>query len=237
MPKYKRVLIKLTGEALSGENNTGLQQDPIKETAQQLIDIAQKGIQVAVVVGGGNILRGATLSSLPNFNRVGADQMGMLATIINALAIKETIESLGYKSQVLTSIEMLKVCDVFNQNKANQILNEGKILILGGGTGNPFFTTDSTAILRALEINAEIVLKATKVDGIYDKDPKTNKDAKKFDSITFDQAIKDNLKIMDQTAFTLCKENSLEIIVFNFMNKGQLSKLVSGEIIGTRIHS
>lgn len=237
MPKYKKVLIKLTGEALSGENNTGLQQDPIKQTAQQLIEIAKQGIQVAIVVGGGNILRGATLSTLPNFSRVGADQMGMLATIINALAIKETIQSLGHKSEVLTSIEMLKVCDVFNQNKAKKLLDEGNILVLGGGTGNPFFTTDSTAVLRALEIEADIVLKATKVDGIYDKDPKKFKDAIKYDKISFDQAIKENLKIMDQTAFTLCKENNLEIIVFDFLKQDELNKLIAGETIGTRIHS
>ncbi|PCJ59023.1 MAG: UMP kinase [Planctomycetota bacterium] len=237
MPKYKRVLIKLTGEALSGENNSGLQEKPLEETAQQIIDISKKGIQVAIVVGGGNILRGASLSTSPNYSRVGADQMGMLATIINALAIKETIQSLGHKSEVLTSIEMLKVCDVFNKNKANQLLEEGNILVLGGGTGNPFFTTDSTAALRALEINADIILKATKVDGIYDKDPNEHKDAVKYDTLTFDQAIKENLKIMDQTAFTLCKENNKEIIVFDFLNKGQLSKLISGEKIGTRIHS
>lgn len=235
--KNKRILIKLTGEALSGESKTSsLNHEQLKLTATQLIAAAKKGNQIAVVVGGGNILRGATLSKLQNFDRVGADQMGMLATIINAIALKETIRALGHPAEVLASIEIFKVADVFTKQNALKLLKEGNILVLGGGTGNPYFTTDTTAALRALEIDADYIFKATKVDGIYNKDPKKHADAIKYDHLTYDRAIQEKLEIMDQTAFTMCREHQKEIIVFNFLEGNQLVKLLAGKKIGTRIH-
>ena len=235
--KNKRILIKLTGEALSGESKTSsLNAEQLKLTAEQLIAAAKTGNQIAVVVGGGNILRGATISKLQNFDRVGSDQMGMLATIINAIALKEAIRSLGHAAEVLSSIEMFKVCDVFTKTTALKLLAEGNILILGGGTGNPFFTTDTTAALRALELDADFIFKATKVDGIYNKDPKKHKDAVKYDELTYDRAIQENLEIMDQTAFTMCREHRKEIIVFDFLEGSQLVQLLAGKKIGTRIH-
>jgi uridylate kinase len=235
--KNKRILIKLTGEALSGESNSSsLNPEALKTTAKQLILAAKSGNQIAVVVGGGNILRGASLSKMQNFDRVGADQMGMLATVINAIALKEAIRSLGHLAEVLTSVEILKVADVFTKKNALKLLADGNILILGGGTGNPFFTTDTTAALRALEIDADYIFKATKVDGIYNKDPKKFPNAVKYDNLTYDQAIKEKLEIMDQTAFTMCREHQKEIIVFNFLDGNQLAKLLSGKKIGTRIH-
>lgn len=235
--KSKTILIKLTGEALSGESSSSsLNPENLKKTAEQLIAGAKTGNSIAVVVGGGNILRGAALSKMQNFDRVGADQMGMLATIINAIALKEAIRSLGHPSEILTSIEIQKVAEVFTKKNALRILNEGSILILGGGTGNPYFTTDTTAALRALEIDADYIFKATKVDGIYNKDPKKFPDAVKYEELTYDQAIQEKLEIMDQTAFTMCREHKKEIIVFNFLEGTQLAKLLSGKKIGTRIH-
>lgn len=235
--KNKRILIKLTGEALSGESNSSsLNPEQLKLTATQLIKAAKSGNQIAVVVGGGNILRGAAISKMQNFDRVGADQMGMLATIINAIALKEAIRSLGHSAEVLSSVEIFKVADVFTKKNALALLENGNILILGGGTGNPFFTTDTTAALRALEIDADYIFKATKVDGIYNKDPKKYTDAVKYDHLTYDQAIKEKLEIMDQTAFTMCREHKKEIIVFNFLDGNQLVKLLAGKKIGTRIH-
>lgn len=234
--KNKRILIKLTGEALSGESkSSSLNPEQLNLTAKQLI-AASKDNQIAVVVGGGNILRGAALSKMQNFDRVGADQMGMLATIINAIALKEAIRALGHPSEILSSIEILKVADVFTKKNALKLLSEGNILVLGGGTGNPFFTTDTTAALRALEIEADYIFKATKVDGIYNKDPKKHNDAIKYDELTYSRAIQENLEIMDQTAFTMCREHQKEIIVFNFLDSNQLTDLLSGKKVGTRIH-
>ncbi len=232
---YKRVLLKITGEALSGENQSGLNKDSVKNTAEQIVNASKTGVQIAVVVGGGNILRGASLNLMPGFDRSGADQMGILATIINAIALKEAVKALGQKAEVLASIDMPKICDTFNKSRAVKLMEEGNVVFLGGGTGNPYFTTDTTAVLRALEINADIVLKATKVDGVYNDDPKKNPSAVKYETLTYDLALSKELKIMDATAFTMARDNNINTVVFNFLENGHLSRLLSNQKTGSTI--
>ena len=229
--KYKRVLLKLSGEALSGGGQTGINIPSIENIAKEIRKAVEKKVQLAIVIGGGNIWRGAG----KKIDRVKADNMGMLGTLINALAMQDVLEKNGIKSCVLSAISVSKIAEFYVQEKALESLKKGYVVILGGGTGNPYFTTDTTAALRAAELKADVLLKATQVDGVYDSDPKLNKNAKKYKHITYDEAIRKNLKIMDTSAFSLCKDNKLPIIVFNFHLAGNLSKVLSGKNIGTLV--
>jgi uridylate kinase len=229
--KYKRVLLKLSGEALSGDGQTGINIASIENIAKEIRKAVEKKIQLAIVIGGGNIWRGAG----KKIDRVKADYMGMLGTIINALAMQDILEKNAIKSCVLTAINVSKIAEFYVQEKAIESLKKGYVVILGGGTGNPYFTTDTTAALRAAELKADVLLKATQVDGVYDCDPKLNKKAKKYKHITYDEAIRKNLKIMDTSAFSLCKDNKLPIIVFNFHQSGNIAKVLSGKDIGTLV--
>ena len=231
--QYKRVLIKLSGESLSGSESYGITQSALEHYSDEISEVVNKGIQTAVVLGGGNIFRGVQGTNT-GVDRVQGDYMGMLATIINALAMQASLISKGVETTVLSGIPIEPVCEKMSSQKAKKLLKDGHVVIIAGGTGNPFFTTDSAAALRAIEINADIILKGTRVDGVFDKDPEKHSDAVKFDNITFADAYKKNLKIMDLTAFTLCKENDMPVIVFNINKKGILNKiLVEGQKEGT----
>ena len=232
--KYKRILLKLSGEALAGGDKYGINSDTLELFCQKILSLSQKGIEVGIVVGGGNIFRGIQ-GAKKGIDRAKGDSMGMLATTINAIAIQSMIEQLGGKSKVLTSTLMEPFAERFSQNRANTALRDGYIVIFSGGTGNPFFTTDSAAALRGVEIKADILLKGTKVDGIYDKDPVKYLDAVKFDEISFDETIRRKLKVMDLTAFALCSENALPILVFDMTNPENLEKIINGEKIGTLV--
>lgn len=235
--KYQRVLLKLSGEALmeGGEENISI--NMLNHYAQEVKSIVDLGVQVALVIGGGNIFRGvhgnANLSQMIERNQ--GDYMGMLATMINGLALQSAFEKMGMNTRLQSAIEMNKIAEPYIRRRVMRHLEKGRVVILGSGTGNPFFTTDTTAILRGLEIQADVMLKGTKVDGIYSDDPNKNKDATKFDSVTYDEVIKKNLNIMDMTAFTLSQENSIPIIVFNINKKGDLKKIIEGENIGTKV--
>ncbi len=222
---YKRVLLKLSGESLSGTSEYGIKQEALSLYADEISEIYYKGVQLAVVLGGGNIFRGIQGMS-KGVDRVQGDYMGMLATIINALAMQSALKAKDIKSTVLSGIPVEPLCEKMSANKAIELLEEGNVVIIAGGTGNPFFTTDSAAALRAVEINANAILKGTRVDGVFDKDPEKHSDAKMFEKLTFDEAISQNLKVMDQTAFTLCKENNMPIVVFNINKKGILAKIL-----------
>lgn len=226
---FKRVLLKLSGESLTGENSYGISINGLENIAAEIKKALKSSVQVAVVIGGGNIWRGAG----KEIDRVTADHMGMLATIINALALKDILEKNEIKAKVQSAVDVAKFCEFYGKEKAISYLKKGHVLILAGGTGNPYFTTDTTAALRAAELEADILLKATQVDGVYDSDPKKNKDAKKYDSLTYDEALSKNLKVMDAAAFSICKENSIPILVFDFYKKGNLEKAVSGSKVGT----
>ncbi|MDR3286918.1 MAG: UMP kinase [Prevotellaceae bacterium] len=229
---YKRILLKLSGEALQGSDKHGINTDYLLKYAEEIKLVADNKTQVAIVIGGGNIFRG--LSGVQRgFDRVKGDQMGMLATVINSIAIQSVLLSIGQKAKVLTSIRMEPVGEYYSHDKAIEYMNSGYVVIIAGGTSNPFFTTDSAAALRAIETKCNVLLKGTRVDGIYTADPEIDKSATKFDSLTFDEAYSKNLKIMDLTAFTLCKENDLPVIVFDINKKGSLLKIVNGETIGT----
>ena len=232
--KYKRILLKLSGEALMGNKQFGIDNNRLMQYAEEIREIADPGAEIGIVIGGGNIFRGVQ-AERGGMERTQGDYMGMLATMINSMALQAALESVGLFTRLQSAIEMKQIAEPFIKRKAVRHLEKGRIVIFGSGTGNPFFTTDSAASLRAIEIDAEVILKGTRVDGIYDKDPEENASAKKFDTITFDEAYKKNLKVMDMTAFTLCKENDLPVIVFNMNKKGNLKKVITGEEIGTLV--
>jgi uridylate kinase len=232
---YKRILLKLSGESLAGESKQGIDTQRLAEYAEQVKTIAQKGIQVGIVIGGGNIFRGLS-GAQKGFDRVKGDQMGMLATVINALALASALESIGQPVRVLTSIRMEPIGDFYSPAKAQRLLDKGNVVILAGGTGAPYFTTDTGSSLRALEIKADVMLKGTRVDGIYTADPEKDPTATKFSEITYDEVIRRGLKVMDLTAIVMCKDNGLPIYVFEMDKVGNLEKvLVHGENIGTLV--
>ncbi|MCF6222967.1 MAG: UMP kinase [Flavobacteriaceae bacterium] len=232
--KYNRILLKLSGEALMGSRQYGIDPARLSEYAKEIKTLIDKGIQVAIVIGGGNIFRGVAGAS-NGMDRVQGDHMGMLATIINGLALQGALEDEDLQTRLLTAIEMDKIAEPYIKRRAVRHLEKGRVVIFGGGTGNPYFTTDTAAVLRAIEINADVILKGTRVDGIYTSDPEKDKNAVKFDNITFKEVLNKGLKVMDLTAFTLSEENGLPIIVFDMNKIGNLSKVVSGEKIGTLV--
>ncbi|TYB78450.1 UMP kinase [Bizionia myxarmorum] len=233
--KYKRILLKLSGEALMGSRQYGIDPVRLAEYASEIKEITEKGIEVAVVIGGGNIFRGVAGAS-NGMDRVQGDNMGMLATVINGLALQSALENAGVQTRLQTAIHIEEVAEPFIRRKAMRHLEKGRVVIFGGGTGNPYFTTDSAAVLRAIEIEADVILKGTRVDGIYTADPEKDATAIKFDHISFDDVLRKGLKVMDTTAFTLSQENELPIIVFDMNKKGNLLKVVSGENIGTKVN-
>lgn len=234
MPIYKRILLKLSGESLMGSKQYGIDEKRLREYALQIVEIAQMGVQIGIVIGGGNIFRGLSGAS-KGFDRVKGDQMGMLATVINSLALNSALEAAGAKSRVLTAISMEPIGEFYSKQKAINSLEKGEIVIFSAGTGNPYFTTDTASSLRAIEIEADIMLKGTRVDGVYTADPEKDKNAVKFDEITYDEIYNRNLKVMDLTAATMCKENNMPIYVFDMDTIGNLKKTVLGEKIGTLI--
>jgi uridylate kinase len=229
---YKRVLLKLSGEALLGEKSFGIDRAFTDYIAREIQSVHDLGVQVSAVVGGGNIFRGVS-ENAQGMDRVSADQMGMLATVINGLALQDALERVGLLTRVLSAIEMREVAEPFIRRRAMRHLEKGRVVIFAGGTGNPYFSTDTAAALRAMEIKAEIILKGTKVDGIYDADPKDNPSARRFDSLTYLDVLKRELKVMDATAISLCKDNRLPIIVYNLRQAGNLRRIVTGEPVGT----
>ena len=231
---YKRILLKLSGEALMGNRQHGIDPARLAQYANEIKKIVDKGVEVAIVIGGGNIFRGVAGAS-NGIDRVQGDYMGMLATIINGLALQSAIEDAGIKTRLLTAIKMEQVAEPFIKRRAVRHLEKGRVVIFGGGTGNPYFTTDTAAVLRAIEINADVILKGTRVDGIYTSDPEKFEDAIKFDSITYQDVMSKGLKVMDMTAFALSQENNLPIVVFDMNTKGNLEKVISGENIGTKV--
>ncbi|MFB9055937.1 UMP kinase [Mariniflexile ostreae] len=233
--KYKRILLKLSGEALMGDRQYGIDPKRLAEYAQDIKTISDKGVEVAIVIGGGNIFRGVSGAS-NGMDRVQADHMGMLATVINGLALQSALEDAGLKTRLQTAIKIDEVAEPFIRRKAMSHLNKGRVVIFGGGTGNPYFTTDSAAVLRAIEIEANVILKGTRVDGIYNVDPEKDSKAIKFNNLSFEEVLSKGLKVMDTTAFTLSQENELPIIVFDMNKKGNLLKVVSGEKIGTEVN-
>lgn len=232
---YKRILLKLSGEALMGDQQYGIDPIRIKEYAQEIKQITEKGVEVAIVIGGGNIFRGLAGAS-NGMDRVQGDHMGMLATVINGLALQSALENEEVPTRLQSAININEVAEPFIRRKAIRHLEKGRVVIFGGGTGNPYFTTDSAAVLRAIEIGADVILKGTRVDGIYTSDPEKDKLATKFDFISFEDVLQKGLKVMDTTAFTLSQENELPIIVFDINTKGNLLKVVSGEKIGTKVN-
>ena len=232
--KYKRILLKLSGEALMGNRQYGIDNDRLKEYAQEIKKVVDKGCEVAIVIGGGNIFRGLA-GAAKGMDRVQGDYMGMLATVINGMALQGALEDAGIFTRLQSAIEMDKVAEPFIKRRAVRHLEKGRVVIFGAGTGNPYFTTDTAAILRAIEIGADVILKGTRVDGIYDSDPEKNVNAVKFNSLTFDEVYEKGLKVMDMTAFTLSHENKLPIIVFDMNKEGNLQKVVDGENIGTLV--
>lgn len=233
--KYSRILLKLSGESLSVTGSHGISDIVLTEYATQIIEVVKKGCEVAIVVGGGNIFRGLS-GTESGFDRVKGDQMGMLATIINSLALESAIARTGAKAKVFTSIRMEPVGELYNRDKVLEALKNNTVCILSGGTGNPFFTTDTAAALRAVEIHADVLLKGTRVDGVYTADPEKDTHAVKYDVISFEEVINKRLKVMDSTAFTMCRENSLPIVVFDMNEPGNLNKIIDGEKIGTTVY-
>ncbi|WDF45124.1 UMP kinase [Chryseobacterium sp. KACC 21268] len=233
--KYKRILLKLSGEALMGERQYGIDNDRLREYAVEIKKVVDKGCEVAIVIGGGNIFRGLA-GAAKGMDRVQGDYMGMLATVINGMALQGALEDAGIITRLQSAIEMDKVAEPFIKRKAVRHLEKGRVVIFGAGTGNPYFTTDTAATLRAIEIDADVILKGTRVDGIYDSDPEKNADAVKFNSLSFDEVFEKNLKVMDMTAFTLSHENKLPIIVFDMNKEGNLERLIDGENIGTLVN-
>lgn len=233
--KYKRILLKLSGEALLGKRQYGIDPERLAEYAEDIKLITDLGVEVAIVIGGGNIFRGVAGAS-NGMDRVQGDHMGMLATVINGLALQSALEDADVPTRLQSAIKMNEVAEPFIRRKAMRHLEKGRVVIFGGGTGNPYFTTDSAAVLRAIEIEADVILKGTRVDGIYNEDPEKNSDATKFDYISFDDVLRKGLKVMDTTAFTLSQENNLPIIVFDMNKRNNLLKVVSGENIGTTVN-
>jgi len=232
--KYKRILLKLSGEALMGNRQYGIDNDRLKEYADEIKKVTDLGCEVAIVIGGGNIFRGLA-GAAKGMDRVQGDYMGMLATVINGMALQGALEDAGIKTRLQSAIEMDKVAEPFIKRRAVRHLEKGRVVIFGAGTGNPYFTTDTAATLRAIEIGADVILKGTRVDGIYDSDPEKNADAVKYNSLTFEEVFEKDLKVMDMTAFTLSHENKLPIIVFDMNKENNLLKLVEGEAIGTLV--
>lgn len=232
--KYHRILLKLSGEALMGSNSYGIDPKRIGEYAEEIKQLHQKGVEIAIVIGGGNIFRGLAGSS-QGVDRVQGDYMGMLATVMNGLALQSALENIDVPTRLQTALKIEAVAEPYIKRKAVRHLEKNRVVIFSAGTGNPFFTTDSAAVLRAIEINADVILKGTRVDGIYTEDPEKNKEAIKFDSLSFEEVLKRGLKVMDTTAFTLSQENKLPIIVFDMNTKGNLLKVVNGENVGTRV--
>lgn len=234
MTKFKRILLKLSGESLMGEKQYGIDENRLSDYAKQIKEIADMGIQIGIVIGGGNIFRGLSGTS-KGFNRVKGDQMGMLATVINSLALSSSLSSMGQKNRLYTAIRMEPIGEYYTKWKAIESIEKGEVVIISGGTGNPFFTTDTASALRAIEIEADVFFKGTRVDGIYTADPEKDSTATKFDEISFDEIYNRGLKIMDLTATTMCKENNLPIVVFDMDTVGNLKKVIMGENIGTLV--
>jgi uridylate kinase len=236
IPVYRRILLKLSGEALMGRQDFGIDQEVLGALSAEVRQVTELGVQMALVVGGGNIFRGIRTSREYGIDRASADYMGMLATVINSLALQERLEREGVVTRVLSAIEMRAIAEPYIRRRALRHLEKGRVVIFAGGTGNPYFTTDTAAALRAMEINAEAILKATKVDGVYDRDPMTDKKAKKFTELTYIDVLQKNLKVMDATAISLCMDNGLPIVVFNLTKRGNIVRVVRGEKIGTVVH-
>ena len=233
--KYKRIVLKLSGEALQGKHGFGIDPAVLNDLARQIKEIKELGVQVTVVVGGGNIFRGLQASSATGMERATADYMGMLATVINGLALQDALERIQVPTRVQTAIEIAKIAEPYIRRRAIRHLEKGRVVIFVGGIGNPFFTTDTTAALRAMEIGAEVVLKATNVDGVYSDDPATNRQAKKFTTLSFFDVIKKELKVMDATAVSLCMSSNVPIIVFNLHRAGNIKRAICGEAVGTTV--
>lgn len=236
IPKYKRVLLKLSGEALQGPGQFGINSEVIEYVSEEIRSIYSLGVETAIVIGGGNIFRGVSSSS-KGMDRSTADYMGMLATVINALALQDFLERKGLPTRIQTALEIKQVAEPFIKRRAIRHLEKGRIVIFASGTGNPFFTTDTAATLRALQMGADIIMKATKVDGIYDEDPVKNKDASKFSELTYMEILKKGLKIMDATSISLCMEGNIPIVVFDLFEKGSIEKVIRGEKVGTIVRS
>ena len=232
--KYKRILLKLSGEALMGEKQFGIDNKRLMQYAKDIKEISEMNVEIGIVIGGGNIFRGVQAEK-GGMDRTQGDYMGMLATMINSMALQSALESIGLITRLQSAIEMKQIAEPYIKRKAVRHLEKGRIVIFGAGTGNPFFTTDSAASLRAVEIESDVILKGTRVDGVYDSDPEKNSNALKFDSLTFDQAYDKQLKVMDMTAFTLCKENEIPVVVFDMNIPGNLKKVILGDKIGTLV--
>lgn len=235
MAKFKRILLKLSGESLMGSQQYGIDQTRLNDYAEEIVSIVNEGVQIGIVIGGGNIFRGLS-GATKGFDRVKGDQMGMLATVINSLALNSALLSFGVRSRVMTAVRMEPIGEYYSKEKAIDALSKGEVIIIAGGTGNPYFTTDTASSLRGIEIEADVMLKGTRVDGIYTADPEKDPKALKFETITFDEIYERNLRIMDLTATTMCKENNLPILVFNMDQKGNLKKVMAGEPIGTLVY-
>ena len=235
-PSYERLLLKLSGEMLAGEQGTGIDPVVLAGIAQEVKEVHALGVEVSIVIGGGNVIRGITAAS-QGMDRSNADYMGMLASVINAMALQDALEKAEMPTRVLTALEIAQVAEPYIRRRAVRHLEKGRIVIFGGGTGNPYFSTDTAAALRAAEIHANVVLKATKVDGVYDRDPANNAKAKRYDSLSFDRAIRENLRFMDQSAISLCRENELPIVVFDMNVPGNILKVACGESVGTVVES
>lgn len=231
--KYKRVLIKLSGEALAGEDKFGVNPEMAAKTAAQIKEIHDQGVQIAIVVGGGNFFRGRTGK---NIDRATADYMGMLATVMNALALQDSLLSIGCDAKVMTAIEIRDMAEGYSRRKALDYLDDNKVVIFGGGTGSPFFSTDTTAALRAAEMNAEVILLAKNIDAVYSEDPNVNPDAERYEELTYMDIVEKELRVMDLTAATLCKDNDIQLYVFAMAEEGNLMKVINGENVGTLIH-
>jgi uridylate kinase len=234
-PQYKRILLKISGEGLCREGGFGLEAEELTATAQQIAQVARSGVQVAVVVGGGNFIRGEVLSTKGHIQRATADYMGMLGTVMNAIALQDVLETYGQPTRVASALTVSQVCEPFIRRRVLRHLEKGRVVILAAGTGNPFFTTDTCAALRATELAVDILMKATKVDGVYDSDPKKNPAARMFERLTYKQVLNDNLRVMDMTAISLAMERKIPILVFNLKKNGNIARAVAGETIGTVI--
>jgi uridylate kinase len=231
---YKRILLKISGEVLTGEGDYGIDPAVIRQIAREIEEVKDLGVEIAAVIGGGNIFRGVAASS-KGMDRVSADHMGMLATILNGIALQDALEKIGVQTRLQTAIEMRQLAEPFIRRKAIRHLEKGRVVIFAGGTGNPYFTTDTTASLRAMEIGAEVILKATKVDGVYDADPMVNRRARKYEELTYLDVLKKRLKVMDATAISLCMDHQIPIIVFNLKKRGNIKRVILGETVGTKV--
>lgn len=231
---YKRILLKISGEVLTGEGGFGIDPSVIRQIAGEIKEVKTLGVEIAIVIGGGNIFRGIAASSM-GMDRVSADHMGMLATILNGIALQDALEKMGVQTRLQTAIEMRELAEPFIRRRAIRHLEKGRVVIFAGGTGNPYFTTDTTASLRAMEIGAEAILKATKVDGVYDADPMVNRKARKYDELTYLDVLKKQLKVMDATAISLCMDHEMPIIIFNLKKKGNIRRVILGEKVGTKV--